>query len=226
MSNGDEQLELVSTVESMDGRPVSLGGLASQYSGRYIRERNPKLAALIVLAVGTWGLPACQVSKATGVHEAAIAEIVRGSQSELSLEEDKRVILSGLRQLRRSALVWLQDQFDAGRVTMDHFQQVVIALGIVTEKHELLSGGATHRVERMLSAEEEQLRAFFMGQAAGSVAGMGKVFGAESLGANADEGSAPALRSESGRITTGPVIDAQTGDSLTPDIEAGGLDNA
>lgn len=203
--NEAEQLELLtSEVERLDGKPASLGGLASQYSGRYIRERNPKLAALIALAAGKWGIPAVQIARETGVHQAAVAEIARES-GRLSLEEDKKVLLHALRDLRMSAVNWMQQQFDAGTIKPAQLMQVAVMMGIVTEKHELLAGGPTQRVEvqadpELLAFQQMLLRTPQM------------VLPAESSSPKADSMLGAPLPS---RLPSGRVLDVAPADNET-----------
>lgn len=139
----DKQLELV-TVE-VDGQPVELIAQATKHSGRYIRERNPKLAQLIVESL-RYGVPAEVIHKATGVHESAIAAIGREAEN-LSMEDHKRELLHGLRSVSLGAVRLIQSWIDAGDLEPKQLQGLAVTLGISTEKLALLEGSPTHRVE-------------------------------------------------------------------------------
>ena len=203
------------TVEGVDGKPVTLAGLAATYSGRVIEERNPKLASLIAVARRE-GVPAKVIHEATGVHESAIAQIERRAEGPLSLEDHKREVLHRLGQLSVAMMRQMQEWLDAGQVKPAQFQSLAIAMGITLEKKELLSGGATHRTEHVAAAEDEDAHRFFTGlrQQARNASGM--VMEAEEVlakggGAAAGSDRAAALGS---------------GDSESLDGGAESLDNA
>jgi hypothetical protein len=137
------QLELMTA--EVDGETISLASEASKHSGRYIRERNPKLAQLIVESL-RYGVPTDVIHKATGVHEVAIAEIGRAAEN-LSMEDHKRELLYGLRNVTLGSVRLLQQWIDGGELSPKQLQAVAVTLGITTEKLALLEGAPTHRIE-------------------------------------------------------------------------------
>ena len=211
----DEQLSLLDDLGAEnDGLGDKVREAMAKHSGRYILERNPKLHAAVRLMI-TWGVPDETIAKECDVGSNTVAAI-RNDTSELSLEDHKRVLIAGLRRLSMGATNRLVQEIESGREIPA--QALAVILGISVEKTELLTGGATQRVERALSPEEQELRAFFMGMSAGSP---GKVFAAENLRANAG-GELP---SSSSLDRAGPIIDAQPGDSQTTVCDALTPDN-
>ena len=211
----DEQLSLLDDLGAEnDGLGDKVREAMAKHSGRYIRERNPKLHAAIRLMIA-WGVPDETIAKECDVGSNTVAAI-RNDTSELSLEDHKRVLIAGLRRLSMGATNRLVQEIESGREIPA--QALAIILGISVEKTELLTGGATQRVERALSPEEQALKELFLGMAAG---GPGKVFGAENLRPNAGS----ALPSSSSLDRAEPIIDAQSGDSQTTVCDAPTLDN-
>jgi hypothetical protein len=213
-----EQLTLLDDLGGEnDGLGPKIVEAMAKHSGRYIRERNPKLYAAIKLMVH-WGVPHETIADSCDVGCNTVAAIAN-DVSELSLEDHKRVMIAGLRRLSMAATNRLIQEVESGREIPA--QALAVILGISVEKTELLSGGATHRVERVLSPDEEALKSFFLSGLASR--GQGKVFGAENVGGNA--GGVAGL--DSGSVSgPGLILDVVAGDNKSPVYDAVTIDNA
>jgi hypothetical protein len=189
----DDQLPLDLTFSQVDE-------ICAKHSGQYIAQRNPQLYESIKLML-EWGVPKKTIAKRCRVSKNAVIAIARLEEPD-TVEHHKKVMIHGLRSLSRGAMELLIEKIESGSDISP--RDLAVILGISTEKHELLTGGATSRVERTVDPE---LAAFY--QALLKPTGSQMVLEAETSPPNGEP--FPALPG----LTSG-----QTGDNLSPANES------
>jgi hypothetical protein len=126
----EQEMQALEVVELRDGK----------YTGERLATRRPHVYQLVVKLLGEkWSVNSiCEVC---GVHPYTVAAV--GAREGISIEEHKRVSVNGLAFTSRMLIERLMELAP----TAENIKDVAVALGIAVEKLQLLSGGATSRVE-------------------------------------------------------------------------------
>lgn len=211
----DDELALFSGDEdpANDGLNGQVHELLARHSGRYIKERNPKLFAALETLI-KWGVPIEEIAEMTNIGRNTISAIANGIVP-LSLEHHKREMIHGLQHLSRACVRRAIEIVESGgEVTL---QQLGVVMGIATEKAELLQGNPTHIVVHQEDEDIAALRRLF----AASRQPPGTGYEAQSLPANASAEPMPTLPAK-----VRPVIDVEevARDKTTPANDAATID--
>lgn len=187
----DESSELA----LFDGLSEEEQRLHAKHNGRYVEQRNPKLAAAIRLAVRC-GISHEMIVEELGVSHALVAALAH-SAVPISMETHKREIISGLQRMSHGLIRRMNEMIDNGEPIP--FQSAMISLGIAIEKEQLLQGAPTQRVEHTEAPEVAAFRHLLLQQAQRR----GMVLPGGNLAANGGD---------SARLPPGPIVDIE-GDS-------------
>lgn len=169
--------------------------LHAKHNGRYVEERNPKLAAAIRLAVRC-GISHEMIVQELNVSHALVAALAQSAKP-ISMETHKREIISGLQRLSQGLIRRMNEMIDNGEEIP--FQAAMISLGIAVEKEQLLQGAPTQRVEHTEAPEVTAFRQLLLQQA-------------QRRGMVLPVGNLDSKAGDSARLPSGPVIDVE-GDS-------------
>lgn len=126
----EKEMEALEVVELREGK----------YTGERLLARRPHVYQLVVKLLGQkWSINSiCEVC---GVHAYTVAAVCE--REKISIEDHKRVAITNLAVGSRMLIERLMELAP----TADDIKSVAVALGIAVEKLQLLSGGATSRVE-------------------------------------------------------------------------------
>jgi hypothetical protein len=174
------------------GFPVDVAELLEQrgvYTAERLQARKPELVAAAKRLLGH-GITAKMTSEILGIDIRAVLEIARIGEAEGAITPYKERTLRQLRAVITLALDSLIERAKKGAVSP-------IEVCALIDKAELLSGGATSRVEVVEDPETAEFRRFLQAQARGM--GTGSPDSAQKGPA-----AAPALRP----AAPGPLVDA------------------
>ena len=143
--NEELNLELLPLLDG--GENNGLSSLATdalaKHSGRYVRERNPKLYQAICLLI-KWGVAFETIATELSVSRNLVSAIGH-EVSLVSLEHHKEEILAGLRRFGRGAIRMMVEAVEGGEKIP--VGTLALAFGITTDKEQLLTGGVTSRTQ-------------------------------------------------------------------------------
>ena len=142
--------------------------IRAKHSGLYIKQQNPQLYASICLLL-EFGVAKKTIARRCKVSKNAVIAIDR-LESPTTVEHHKKVRLDGLRRLSRAAMDMLIEKIESGEDIPA--KDLAVILGISIEKEELLSGGATARIERAVDPELLVFYQVLTGQGQGMVLDM------------------------------------------------------
>jgi len=126
----EEEMSALETLELKEGK----------YTGERLATRRPHVYSLVVKLLGErWSVNSiCQVC---GIHPYTVAAV--GQRERISIEEHKEVTINALAFTSRMLIERIMELAPKA----DDLKALGVTLGISIEKLQLLSGGATARVE-------------------------------------------------------------------------------
>jgi hypothetical protein len=153
----EEQLALFTAedIDDMQNLAPEFQVLARKHSAEFLKRDNPRLYKALVLAIKL-GISDREIADTCEVSTNLVAAIRSGPDAKISVEAYKKRAMAGLQRLALGCITRMQEMIDGGADIP--FQALAVAHGIAVEKHAILNGEATQKVEHSLSPREEAWR--------------------------------------------------------------------